>query len=680
MLATLVLPMSPAVAADEDDPLRVTITNITPSSIPRSGPVTITGQVRNDSDETWSDVRVYPLFSATPMTTPDELAEAVESDPLTTNSGSRLTGEGQFVEFASLAPGRTASFRIRLPRREVPVSGAAGVYWVGAQALGSNADGRDALADGRARSFLPLVPRNRSARLSLIAPLRQHVERDVRARIVDEAGVAALFRAGGRLGRLVSTLAQEADVTWLVDPAVLDAAADLGDDNPPMTLGPDQPEEPRPSPTPGTATSQGAPAPALDDQARQIATTWLSNLTGVLSRSVAPVLALPYADADALALLRREPDLLARAHDLSTARLKARGLDADSAIATPTRHLDEDLMGRAGGTVVAVTEAAEGPAVAARGDQRIVLGAPRAADGGPGPRPATSALNMRQRILAEAALEAIAGRTDPVVVTLPDDWDPGAFWQQADFTGGLETDWLDLAPLPSGATGQDRPELRYTRADQRAEIDGRLIGAAQRLLDAGDVLASLLETDNNVALRLRAMAFGGASYSSRADQSAAGSLLTTMTDTVTTLTDKVHVVGTEFVTLSGGSGTITVSLLNDLPQPIRIGLDVSARDKDNLSFEEIEPVTLAPQQRTTMRLAVRTSRFGVNEVSISPVTTDGRAVGTPLDVTIRSSEVGRWFWSVMIGAGCVLVVMIAKRIRDRIRTRHWRPVEDDETA
>ncbi|RYE78370.1 MAG: hypothetical protein EOO74_05390, partial [Myxococcales bacterium] len=58
----------------------------------------IAGHVRNDSDEVWTDVRVYPLFSSQPMTTAADLTAAADSDPLTTDTGSRLTGEGQFVD------------------------------------------------------------------------------------------------------------------------------------------------------------------------------------------------------------------------------------------------------------------------------------------------------------------------------------------------------------------------------------------------------------------------------------------------------------------------------------------------------------------------------------------------------------------------------------------------------
>ena len=41
--------------------------------------------------------------------------------------------------------------------------------------------------------------------------------------------------------------------------------------------------------------------------------------------------------------------------------------------------------------------------------------------------------------------------------------------------------------------------------------------------------------------------------------------------------DRVQVTGTDFVTLSGGSGSLTVTLVNGLKQPITVGMQVAHR-------------------------------------------------------------------------------------------------------
>ncbi|MET0838792.1 MAG: hypothetical protein ABWY19_08435, partial [Marmoricola sp.] len=61
--------------ADEaaDTPLRVTMTRLTPSTIPQRGRIMISGVVENVSEEDWSDINVSPFISAEPLTTRDEL-------------------------------------------------------------------------------------------------------------------------------------------------------------------------------------------------------------------------------------------------------------------------------------------------------------------------------------------------------------------------------------------------------------------------------------------------------------------------------------------------------------------------------------------------------------------------------------------------------------------------------
>ena len=77
---------SPAAAAPGDenaDPLTVTIESMSPSVVPRRGRLSLSGVITNDSEDTWTDLQVYLLASPTPMTSHEELAAAVTSDPAT---------------------------------------------------------------------------------------------------------------------------------------------------------------------------------------------------------------------------------------------------------------------------------------------------------------------------------------------------------------------------------------------------------------------------------------------------------------------------------------------------------------------------------------------------------------------------------------------------------------------
>ena len=94
-----------------------------------------------------------------PMTTSAELAEAADTDPEDALVGERITDRGHVRHDRRARPRRVRAVLDPGPAAELePYLAGDGVYWFGVHALGSNDAGGDAVADGRARTFLPLVP------------------------------------------------------------------------------------------------------------------------------------------------------------------------------------------------------------------------------------------------------------------------------------------------------------------------------------------------------------------------------------------------------------------------------------------------------------------------------------------------------------------------------------------
>jgi hypothetical protein len=125
------------------------------------------------------------------------------------------------------------------------------------------------------------------------------------------------------------------------------------------------------------------------------------------------------------------------------------------------------------------------------------------------------------------------------------------------------------------------------------------------------------------------------------------------------------------VTLSGGSGTLAVTLVNGLGEPIEVGL----RPQDlpvGVKIDPVDPVRMAPGERTVLRLHADASGVGVSLVQLSPATSAGTPLGTPLVFRLRTSQVGVVIWSVLGAGGLLLVVMIGLRIRRALRERRWR--------
>lgn len=683
---------------------------MSPPQIPRKGAISLTGVVTNSSEEDWEDVNVAPFVSATPITTRDELATAAATAP-DVAAGERLTDAGTYASVGDLGPGDRASFSIRVPVASLAISGDPGVYWIGVHALGAGAAGRDLVADGRVRTFIPLVEpaaARRKASVSVVLPLRERARRAGDGSLNSPDRWARLTAPEGRLTRVVDfgASAGPADLSWIVDPAVLDALEDYGRGNPPLSLGsarrdqdpdddpdeqpgdqpgeepggePSAPDSVGPSPSPGSSTApersilSGAPDRMERTRASSVLQTFLANAR----ENDHDLLTLSYADADVAALARRAPGLVRRATNLSARRIASRKLTGRPVVAPPEGFFDPDLLDavpRDSVMVLSDEGQLQSPVSSTLpSGQELLLGDERAAAGGPAPTAADDPLALRQRILSEAALEVSKGAEPPrpIVVVVPSGWDPGARWRQADFFGGLDTvPWVGLAPLPRNPTTTYDGRLTYTPAQEAEEIRDRNVAATGTLIRTGVLLGQLLANENTVEDQLAGAALQASSYGARPTPRVAAAQVLALDATARSRLGRVRVTGTDFVTLSGGSGSLTVTLVNGLEQPVTVGLRART-DGSAVQVETPAPVDMQSGERTTLRLQI-TSGVGVHDVTLHPVTTAGEEIGTPLTFSLRTSEVGQLIWYIIIAGGVLVAVMIARRVVLRVRNHRWR--------
>ncbi|HET9500064.1 MAG TPA: DUF6049 family protein [Marmoricola sp.] len=662
----------------EATPLTVRLTSLAPATIPRRGRIVLQGTVTNSSSDPWRDVNVLPFFNPAAITSRDELAEAARTDE-SAFVGERIIDPSVFTSIGDLAPGQTSSFRIAVPRAELGVGEQPGVYWIGAHALGQGPEGRDEFADGRARTFIALAPpRRQHTAVALVFPVRQQVQRTLDGRVADADSWATLLSPRGRLGRILG-LAQNAGgrpFTWLIDPAVLDAVQDLAAGNKPLSLGEPRTPPGSPSPSPSPSPSGGAGASAVVRSADELSASWLDGL--VRSAREQALLGLGYADPDVAALGRLRPPLLTTAIQHGRSGFAAHDLEPRMTVAPPDGWIDESTLGvlRNIDTVLLSDHGHPGARTlwSTGTGTGLVIADEQVVEGGPAPGSPLGALALRQRILADAALRALAGVRSPLPVLLPADWDPGPDWASADFFDGLQQGWLSLVALGNDEEGS-RPtyerSLEYPRREQRKEVGRADVRAAQNLIDVGHLYDQLLDTANDVLPRLGDAALSAVSYHAR-DESDLRQSVDARAARLRFRLDQVHVeLGTDFVTMSGGEGTLTVSLVNDLQQPVTVGIEASTPDSD-VRITAPKPVRVGPGERVSVRLRADAQTIGVHEVRLTAVTPQGRAFGEPLTFSLRISQVGRLIWIIMIGVGVLFFGAIVLRIVRRIRSHRWR--------
>jgi len=281
---------------------------------------------------------------------------------------------------------------------------------------------------------------------------------------------------------------------------------------------------------------------------------------------------------------------------------------------------------------------------------------------------------MRQRILSEAALHALSrDRDEPLVVSLPAYWDPGPGWASSRFFTGLDTSWLQLVDLRSmlAAAPVARalpPGPVYTRTQRAAQVPRANLRASRELSQAGDVFAEILTNNDTVDEVLAKTAMLGSSVGARSAPALARARTTGTTRYVRIQMSRVHVEGPPFVMMSGESGPIQVTLVNDLARTVTVGLAMSTPGSD-LRLSHQDPITLGPGRRTSVRLQARSSDIGVHAVRLRVTDASGHPLGSGTDLSVRTSHVGIIIWVLMAGGAALLFLTIAVRLLRRVRRR-----------
>ncbi len=710
--------VAPAAAADESlqgAPLSLTIDRLSPSSIPQSGPhsgkVKVSGWVTNNSEETWADIAVYTFIAADPITTSDDLAFEITRDaeqPV----GDRITLPGTFETILELAPGASLPYSDQVPVSDLAVD-EAGVYWFGVHALGTNADGRDLVADGRARTFLPYVPpqgRGEPIDTALVLPVRHPVTHGSDGTLSEVDDWLDTIDDGGQLSSVLDfgLAAGGRPVTWLVDPAVPDAVRQLADGNRPRELvqsgqgtpvgegdgGTGQPDDQTgdqtgdqtddqtddQSPSDGASPDPTEPSPA-DTLESRTATRWLVKLNQAVTGK--QVLALPWGDVDVAAAAKRSTKAYTDARERSGDVLSVNQAPMTPAMAPPNGFLDDAALALADDdTTVLMSDRAvnrgTAPSVATYEGRKVVFFSADVLLGGPGPNDPVSPVAMRQRILSEAAVRMSAPAQQPLVVVFPPAWDPPGADDYSEFFEGLDVPWMRMTSLAEAAAVPGRPlaadRFTYPVWQVNHEVDDAAFAALDDLDSEARRLQGVINVKNNLATRIRSEALANVSYFAREnpDRYRLATLNTGVW--VRSRLGAITVSGPSRVILSSESGPFSVTITNGLDQPVTVRLTTTSEPP--MEIKVPDKLELDANSTTTRLLEASTSKLGVHNVTLEVTDLEGKPLGSTARVPVRAAQVSDVIWLVMGGALALLLIAIVLRLIRRIRGGGTPPDDD----
>ncbi|MBK5308129.1 MAG: hypothetical protein JJD92_15695 [Frankiaceae bacterium] len=147
-------------------------------------------------------------------------------------------------------------------------------------------------------------------------------------------------------------------------------------------------------------------------------------------------------------------------------------------------------------------------------------------------------------------------------------------------------------------------------------------------------------------------------------------MLRQLKDDLADLRGKVHLqVGSGTVTLTSSTGVISVNVVNELSQPVRVGVVLDARNRARLSTRGTPITTVRPESAAQINLKVTAQTSGTFPVTAQLVDHDGQPFGGQVRLVVRSTQYGRVALAVTGIAAGVLLVAAGVRIARRAMRR-----------
>lgn len=660
LCATLVA--TPANAADAAT-LDVVIDAIEPVIPTADGTLRVQGRVANASDEAVEDVTVRLRIGSRPLADQEavDAALAAEVEPAS-GSPDDVPLDATRLDLAdAIEPGEQRSFRLRIPIAQMRRT-QNGVYALGVEARGRDAAGAERRL-GVERTLLTLMP-NSSQRLGVVWlwPLVDRPARDADGVFLDD-GTPKALAPGGRLSTLVRTGAQHPGlVTWIADPALLQAAAQIAD---------------------GYRVVRGDRVIVGDDP--EAGARWLDDLRRAAASDVVHV--LPYADIDASASRRADlgTDVIRAVTSASPIAETALEREVEARLAwAPSGRYDKrtsDLLANAGvRTMVLSAEALRvsdaAPAVAALGTAvgpvAAVLVDPTLSDilGSPQRTP-DEIVQARQRFLARTALLVQASPGEAMVVAAPNDvrWNPSPSLLESLLSATQRAPWLRPTSFDAllAAPRADSTRARYTDDQRAEELPAGYLASVRRSQQGIEQLTGVLDDDLDAAAAYTSALLRAQSAAWRGDQTQARALVRRVNAELDARIAQVRVLSTGTVTFSGDAGRVPVTIANDSEATVTLGLALVGRPSTRLISEPLDDITVEPGRKVSVEVPARVLGGEALTVNVQLRTRDGVDYGDPAQIVLTSTAYARaaaWVMgAAFLGIAVFVVIGVTRRIR-----------------
>ena len=690
-------------------PVLVALSGVTPLAPQPGDTLTVRGTLTDVGDAPVTNLTVSLAVSRTKIGSRgafDDFAATPDGDPPV--DASVPASETAALARTDLGTGASEGFTLRVPVDDLALPEAWQVYEMSVVVTGDTVTGNTTV--GRLRTFLPWAPLGvpgvgLPTRLAWVWPLVDRPHRADSGTWLDD-GLATSFASGGRLARLVAAgntaeqqsppppkprtvkgkkgrkqaavptrpqpTVQPVPVSWVLDPQLIDDAKTMS----------------------AAYTVHTADGHQRAGRGSAAAKQWLADLTQAVSRG--SVFGLPYGDPDIVAAVRA-----GLGSEVQIANRIGDTLIEDNLNRTPLPYAwppnglaDQqtlDTIFAAGEKTVVLDSGPEVPLVDADPTETPGAHAKLTSPYGTfdalladrtlnevvdnGAHSASAGPLAIQRLLSELLMIQAErpGDQRSLVITPSRRWAPSAAYAMNVLADTGRVPWIEPVPLPQvlSTPALHTGRLHYTAGDRELLLHATYLARVRQLKNLADAFAAIVVPPGDQLARgfedglLRLL-----SSAWRADPVTATRTRETFGRTLRQTMQKVRIASqrNSLVTLTSHSGTVPVTVTNDLDSPVRIVVEIepdqhlvvkSARVARTIGAHRQVPIDIraAAQTSGVFRLTVRLA-------TPAPLS---RHYGQSVPLRVRSTAYGATALLITGGATAVLLLTVIVRLVRRAR-------------
>ncbi len=637
----------------------------------------LAGTITNTSDREIGGANVELRLSQERMGNRAQLAKVADGSETPNTRG---VSNGSVEVKATLAPGASAPWSIKVPMSDLGL-GNSGVYGLRVDATSRD----DSQVTTSVQTFLPWFPNPDSVKPTKVVwlwPLSDWPDRNANNVFLTDRTPTEITPTG-RLNRVLDLgIAAKAQAEWVVDPQVLQAVNGMTTGY--QVAGPN-----------GGALPGGSPQPAID---------WLARTRAGLATASVNATAYAVPDVTALNRAKMTQDVVQATTTAPEAVTALLARPVTSSIGWPPGNRTDtktlSLLQKSGVRTVALDNAAllpptnGGPSGISSAVLRTVSG-PLAAvltdrvlssSFGNAASSANEAVLARQRFLADSGQITIDSPDSERIIALGPDprWDPNSA-VVGDILGALRTSpWMRSATLAQllAATPKDstRSLSPVTAGSRRASLSPAYLQRVQNTQDNLEVFSAILDQPGQLTEKYSSALLRTTSGAWRIDRDGGTALLNSIDKELSNEMGLVRVLSGGVKNFSSETGEIPITISNDLPVPVTVGMTLTGDPPIRLSAQPFGPITIPANRKISTQITAQVRGNGELPVKVQLTTRTGTPYGSPSEVTLRSSAYANAAtWVVAIAFVLLTGLLVANSIRRRRERKNQAdPIEGEQ--